>query len=72
MAQKKQKKKAKEQKNKKEQQNKEKKPRKNPKCQKCQKLAFQLSDKIFCFILGGPKFPFLDNLDKKARTPRTL
>ena len=38
---------------------------------KYQKRAFQLWVNFF-FFGGCPKFPFLDNLDKKARTQKTL
>ena len=45
--------------------------KKQKKHKNAKKRAFQLSV-IFSFFGGCPKFPFFDNLAKKARTQKTL
>ena len=40
--------------------------------QKCQNKSFSIISQIFLFFGGCPKFPFFDNLAKKARTQKTL
>ena len=64
-------------KNKKERKNKKKrkkeKTRKKRKTtQNSKKRAFQLSGKILCFYLGGPKCPFLTTWPKRGTPPKTL
>ena len=53
----------------KEKENKGKQPKKT---QKCQKKSFSVISHFFPFFGGCPKFPFFDNLAKKARTQKTL
>ena len=59
-----------EKKKKQEKENKENK--KNKKTQKYQKKSFWVVSQFFLCLGGCPKFPFFDNLAKKARTPKKL